>query len=141
MKFKSEAIDCHFADRCCISMTGGMRLAGTPARIASFEYVVQPEEAAAIRRISYAPGLDFNALVTGVLEGEGSTEEGEEAEEGEPGEAQAVSQPRRSTALSTATPIIQHEGADVSLAHQDTSIKQHLMRQRRVFLQAAVHVV
>ena len=111
-------------------MTGGMRLAGAPARIASFEYVEQPEEAAAIRRISYAPGLDFNSLVTGVLEGEGSTEEEEEEEEDELGEAQELSQPRRSSALSMAMSVIQHEGAGISFAFLPATSTQSLMRQR-----------
>lgn len=102
-------------------MAGGLRLAGAPARVANFEYVAQPEEAAAVRRIAFAPGLDFNAVVSGVLEGEGTAEEEAEeeepdgAEEGQLAEAQELGRPSSSSRAGLTTTL--HEGALIAMLH------------------------
>ena len=48
---------------------GGLPLGGKHARVADFEYLEDPEDASALRRIRFAPGLDFNALVTAIMDG------------------------------------------------------------------------
>ena len=107
----------HATDQPCNITAGGLRFAAAPACIAEFKYVEQPEEAAAIRRIAFAPGLGFNALVTSILEGEGVTEE-EVVEDEEPGSArvrqpaerQELSRPKASAEQGAVMSIADHSG-------------------------------
>ncbi len=48
---------------------GGLPLGAGHAQIAEFEYLEDAADASALRRIKFAPGLDFNALVAAVMEG------------------------------------------------------------------------
>ena len=54
-------------------MAGGLPLAACHAPIAEFHYVHFLDDNSAIRKIRFGPGLDFDALVRGILEGVPST--------------------------------------------------------------------
>ncbi|BDA51454.1 probable phthiocerol synthesis polyketide synthase type I PpsA at C-terminar half [Coccomyxa sp. Obi] len=50
-------------------LPGGLPLAARHPRIAEFHYVEFPDDSSAIREIRFGPGLNFDALVRGILEG------------------------------------------------------------------------
>ncbi|CAL8465602.1 g5138 [Coccomyxa elongata] len=56
-------------------LPGGLPLAARHARIADFHYVEFPDDSSAIREIRFTPGLNFDALVRGILEGVPGTAE------------------------------------------------------------------
>jgi hypothetical protein len=99
---------------------GGLPLGGSQAQIAEFEYLEDAADASALRRIKFAPGLDFNALVAAIMEGVPA----EPAEEGQSGAAPGTG--REDAALPQQPPAPQPQPRHVSIAATTDPGSPHL---------------